>query len=135
MSVLLLLGNKLWGLNILMSQVPITTLLLCFVIKVTWRKHRSMRSLLMLLFYLAYLASLLETSDDNENPRAPNRARRNKDMRLSSRVMQGYGEFSSLLLQYSTNYTRALFTIPNIILSLFPCILFPMSPHHSHCWS
>ena len=32
----------------------------------------------MLLFYLAYLASLLETSDDNEIPRASNRARRKK---------------------------------------------------------
>ena len=78
MSVLLLLGNKLWGLHILMLQVLITTLLLCFVIKVTWRKHRTMRSLLMLLFYLAYFASLVETSDDNENPRASNRARRKK---------------------------------------------------------
>ena len=78
MSALLLLGNKLWGLNILMSQVLITTLLLYFVIKVTWRKHRSMRSLLMLLFYLAYFASLLGTSDDNENPRGSNRARLEK---------------------------------------------------------
>ena len=32
----------------------------------------------MLLFYLAYFASLVETSDDNENPRASNRARRKK---------------------------------------------------------
>ena len=32
----------------------------------------------MLLFYLAYFVSLLETSDDNENPRASNRARRKK---------------------------------------------------------
>ena len=78
MNVLLLLGNKLLGLNILMSQVRITTLLLYFVIKVTWRKHRSMRSLLMLLFYLAYFASLLETSDDKEYLRASNRARRKK---------------------------------------------------------
>ena len=78
----------------------------------------------MLLFYLAYFASLLETSDDKENPRASNRARRKKIMRLSGRVMKGYREFSSLLLQSSINYTTALFTIPNIILSPFPCILF-----------
>ena len=32
----------------------------------------------MLLFYLAYFASPLETCDDNENPRASNRARRKK---------------------------------------------------------
>ena len=32
----------------------------------------------MLLFYLAYFGLLLETSDDNENPRASNRARRKK---------------------------------------------------------
>ena len=32
----------------------------------------------MLLFYLAYFASLLETSCDNENPRASNRALREK---------------------------------------------------------
>ena len=51
---------------------------LYFVIKVTWRKHRSMRSLLMLLFYLAYFVSLLITSDDNENLRTSNRARRKK---------------------------------------------------------
>ena len=30
----------------------------------------------MLLFHLAYFASLLETSDDNENQRDSNRARR-----------------------------------------------------------
>ena len=32
----------------------------------------------MLLFYLAYFVSLLETSDDDENPRAFNRACRKK---------------------------------------------------------
>ena len=31
-----------------------------------------------------------------------------KNMRLPERVMQGYQEFSSRLLQSSTNYTRAL---------------------------
>ena len=34
----------------------------------------------MLLLYLAYFALLLETTDDNENPRASNRARRKKNM-------------------------------------------------------
>ena len=33
----------------------------------------------MLLLYLAYFALLLETSDDNENPRASNCARRKKE--------------------------------------------------------
>ena len=87
----------------------------------------------MLLSDLAYFASLLETSDDNESPRASNCARRKKNMLLSERMMQGYREFSILLLQYSTNYTKALFTIPNIILSLFSSVFFSISPHPRHC--
>ena len=85
----------------------------------------------MLLFYLAYFASLLDTSDVNENPRACNRARRKK--KGCDCLKRWCKDIENLIS--STNYIRALFTNPNMILSLFPCIFFPISSHPGHCWS
>ena len=70
-------------------------------------KEYEQRAYATILFSL-HFASVLETSEVDENPRAVIVLVVRKNMRLPEKAMQGYREFSTLLLQSSTNYTRAL---------------------------